>query len=178
MQSLTLNKPYERRNATLFHLFACYPVCDRICFYLCIGAIIALSRTCKALSRTYRDLLLTQWNIDTKLSRFVTNPRGLRLQLRDREAVISGSFAVQFFDRTVYPDSDLDIFIEHGDHGQGFLEYLTSTEGYQLAHSTARSQLENDGTKSPSYGELRLYHSGAVQMVSDYATNSNREISY
>jgi hypothetical protein len=141
MQNSTSERRSIMHHVDLIHLFDYYPVRDRICFYSSIGAIIAISRTCKQLSQTYQDLLATQWNIDSKLSRFVADPRRFRMRLRDTEAVISGSFAVQFFDRTVYRDADLDVFVEHGNHVKGLCKHLTSTEGYKLAYT-------RDGPKS------------------------------
>lgn len=127
-----------KESVNLFHLFNYYPIRDRIYFYLSILSIIALSRTCRRLSRTYQDLLLTQWNIDLKLSRFVRHPGRLRLHLRESEAIISGSFAVQFFDRTTYHDSDLDIFVQAGDRVHAIAEYLQLVEGYQLVSTRQR----------------------------------------
>ena len=127
-----VGRPSLGAQVNIFDLFACYPVLDRICFYLSIGTIVALSRTCKRLSHAYRDLLRTQWNIDMKLSKFVADSTRFRLQLRESEAIISGSFAVQFFDRTTYQDSDLDIFIKHGDQVGALADHLTAVEGYRL----------------------------------------------
>jgi hypothetical protein len=138
-------------------LFACYPIRDRVCFYSSVGAIITLSRTCRQLSQTYQDLFSTQWNIDSKLSRFIVDPHKLCCQLRDSKTVISGSFAVQLFDRAIYHDSDLDIFAQHGDHVKGFDEYLTSAEGYQLAYIRVSRQFtekKNTGLVSRQNQEI------------------------
>ncbi len=145
MRKMTLVSTSTEGHVNLTHLFACYPIRDQICSSLSIDAIIALSRTCKALSQTYQDLLPTQFNIDVKLSRFVTDPRRFRLQMRDDEALISGSFAVQYFDRTTYADSDLDVFVEHGDHVKGLDDYLTSAEGYQVITIRGGSPLDLGG---------------------------------
>ena len=155
LQHTHLASPRITGPVNLLHLLACYPIRDRLLFYSSTRAIIALSRTCKQLSRTYQDLLQTQWKIDPKLSRFVADPQRLRLQLRHSNAVISGSFALQYFDRVTYHDSDLDIFVEYGDHvDENLAVYLTSAEGYQLAYTRASPQsTETDNGLDPSREE-------------------------
>lgn len=106
-----------------------YPVFDRICSYLGIEDIISLTRTCKRLSSLYQVLLSTQWNVDRALRRFVDNPHQFRSKLGEYNAIVSGSFALQFFDRVVWPESDLDIFILDS-RQEGFMAYLCESEGY------------------------------------------------
>jgi hypothetical protein len=133
-------RPSHSSSAILFSLFASYPIRETLCLSLPIQSIVSVSRTCKQLSQVYKDLLRIQLNIDMKLSRFVSRPRALRAQLRETHAIISGSFAVQFFDRDTYPDSDLDIYVERGDQSPGLVEYLTMVEGYMLFKSIERDQ--------------------------------------
>ena len=47
-------------------------------------------------------------------------------------AIVSGSVALQFFERVVWKDSDLDIFIRHGENAEAFEKYLTEEEGYKF----------------------------------------------
>ncbi|KAL8851878.1 MAG: hypothetical protein Q9221_003201 [Calogaya cf. arnoldii] len=48
-------------------------------------------------------------------------------------ALISGSFALQFFERSFWPSSDLDIYVEDSQEGTESLgEYLEKSEGYSL----------------------------------------------
>ena len=89
-----------------------------------------------------KDLQKTQWNIDKKLARFFKNPIIFREELAKQEALIAGSFAVQFFDRVVWEGSDLDIFV-HDRLGRlisskpTHLErFLIESEGYTLSSST------------------------------------------
>jgi hypothetical protein len=161
-QRLSKGRPSVKAQVNIFDLFDCYPVLDRICFYLPIGTIVALSRSCKRLSHLYRDLLRTQWNIDMKLSRFVGDSRKFRLQLREIEAVISGSFAVQFFDRTTYQDSDLDIYVKHGDHVKALADRLTAVEGYQLSRTRPGDDLESHQDASPLYGLSSIHQVGCL----------------
>ncbi|KAL8678988.1 MAG: hypothetical protein Q9186_004709 [Xanthomendoza sp. 1 TL-2023] len=47
-------------------------------------------------------------------------------------ALISGSLAIQFFERCYWPSSDLDIFVKDGDDSKSLGQYLVSSEGYRL----------------------------------------------
>ena len=94
-------------------------VFDRhMCDHLSIAEIVALTRTCKKYADLYQYLLPAQWNVDRKLRCFVRDPYGFRSQMAKTDALISGSFAFQFFERTSWKPSDLDIFVEHGEHGE------------------------------------------------------------
>lgn len=88
--------------------------------------IICLRRTCKDI----REYL--QWDINAKLQRFFNNPCAFRSELGRCEALISGSFALQFFERVTWPQSDLDIFAEEGGNFHSMCIYLESKEGYKL----------------------------------------------
>ena len=55
-------------------------------------------------------------------------------------ALISGSVALQFFNRSVWEDSTLDISVYKGGHNEGRIsQYLIAQEGYILVDSTATS---------------------------------------
>ena len=108
-----------------------YPIFIRLCELLPIGSIVTLTRTCKRLSNLYRSLLPLQWNIDRMLSRFVRDPLSFRSQMAEYDAMISGSFALQYFKRVQWRESDLDIYIEHGHLAEVFCQYLVKAEGYR-----------------------------------------------
>ena len=118
-----------------------YPIFSRICGYLPIGAIISLTQTCKTFSSLYQNLLPLQWNIDRTLRRFVRDPQALRSQMAKCEALISGSVALQFFERVVWPESDLDIYVEHGSHAKAFRKYIKDCEGYKFTHKSNSFEL-------------------------------------
>ena len=118
-------------------LFRAYPVFDRFCTYLSIRDIISLTRTCKALSHLYRTLIrLQHWNIDRDLLRFVEDPRRFRSQLGKCNGLISGSFALQFFERVAWEGSDLDLFVEAGEDAQVLANHLVQVEGYQYVRQS------------------------------------------
>lgn len=117
-------------------IFNAYPIFDGICSYLEPRDIIALQKTTKQLARPLESLFQTQWNINGRLNRFVGDPVGLRSQMGRCDALISGSFALQFFDRVVWNDFDLDIYVQGprlnpgSTKLDGMARYLIYEEGY------------------------------------------------
>ncbi|KAG8527294.1 uncharacterized protein KY384_008038 [Bacidia gigantensis] len=105
-----------------------YPVFRRLCDFLDIQDIIHLTRTCKKFSGLYSYLLPILWNVDKRLERFAQQPEIFRSQMGLYDALITGSFAVQFFERVTWPKAALDIYIERGHKMDSFCEYLGSTE--------------------------------------------------
>ena len=57
-------------------------------------------------------------------------------------ALISGSFAIQFFERVVWEESDLDIFVEEGLDASNFEQYLCEKEGYHLTRKQSSGDEE------------------------------------
>lgn len=76
--------------------------------------------------------LKARWDINKKLRRFVTDPEELRSKLGEHDALISGSFVIQFFDGVVWPESDLDIFVENGKGASELGRHLLESEDYEL----------------------------------------------
>ena len=105
---------------------------DNICYRIDIGDIFRLTRTCKSLRYLYRSLKETQWNVDRRLRRFVREPVALRSEMGRHDAVISGSFATQFFDRVLWSSSDLDIFAQQGSSAEAMSNYLQLQEHYKM----------------------------------------------
>ncbi|CZR53261.1 uncharacterized protein PAC_03139 [Phialocephala subalpina] len=99
------------------------------------------------LSTPFETLFKTQWNINRNLGRFVSNPVAFRSVMACHEAFISGSFALQFFARTTWKESDLDIYVsEHPPERAAALgNHLIEREGYAL-----------DNTKGPE--TFQAYH--------------------
>ena len=124
-----------------------YPTFLSICSYLDVKSIIALSRTCKALSDLYKINCGLRWNINKDLKRFVAQPQYLRSELAKVNAIITGDFACQFFSREGSPATDLYIFIgqtesrlqENADVSN-LTTYLEAEEGYELLGSGWESE--------------------------------------
>ncbi|KAI1415796.1 hypothetical protein F5Y13DRAFT_186651 [Hypoxylon sp. FL1857] len=106
-----------------------HPTRQGIMCYLGIEDILNLARTSSAMRHNIRN---NDFDINSKLARFIQNPTRFRSQLGRSDALISGSFALQFFERTVWLDSDLDIVVQDGENLNGLSKFLTEVEGYAM----------------------------------------------
>lgn len=127
------NRPGAVPDVTFLYLLRLYPVFDTLVSFLPIGDIISLSRTCKELSNIYQSILPMQWNIGRTLKRFVNDPCEFRSQMGQNNALVSGSVALQFFERVVWKDTEMDVFILKGEGAENFCRYIQEREGYFLA---------------------------------------------
>jgi len=82
-----------------------YPIFSAICSYLEILEIISLKLTTKNWSKELAAHLKERWNINRRLSRFVDNLLEFRSQMGVHNALISGSFALQFFAEVRWKES-------------------------------------------------------------------------
>lgn len=73
--------------------------------------IIQLSKTCRLARTAIADYIRRAFNINKHLSRYFDNPVDFRSLQARTGTLISGSNALQFFDRSFYPDSDLDLYV-------------------------------------------------------------------
>ena len=106
-----------------------YPIFERLCPMLPIGDLISLTRTCKALSGLYQHRLKRDWDINTMLSRYFTEPRQFRSLMGKHNAFIAGSFAVEYFERATWRANNLDIIAKSRPDFEPLLEFVES-EGY------------------------------------------------
>ncbi|KAF4630958.1 hypothetical protein G7Y89_g7175 [Cudoniella acicularis] len=115
------------------HIFKNRVIFDNICRHMDPQGILSLRQTTKQLSGLFDSLFKTQWNVNRSLKRFVDNPVGLRSMLARHNALISGSFALQFFERVVWDDSDLDIYVHDDDASINAMgQYLIQAENYKF----------------------------------------------
>lgn len=121
-----MSEPAQSLLLTLLNPDSHYPIFTRFCEILSNAEIIALTRTCKRLRHLYQDLLPSQWDVDRTLRRFVMNPQALRRQMGKHDALISGSIALQFFERVIWRESDLDIYVQEGPQAEAMAHYVST----------------------------------------------------
>ena len=135
-------------------IFLCYPIFDNICAHLDPNDILFFRLTTKQLSSSFNSLFKTQWNINRQLTRFVKDPVGFRSKLAKHDALISGSFALQFFERRFWLDSGLDIYVQDANdfrNPEQIGTYLVKHESYELQGS----KTEANGGLINHVGELK-----------------------
>ena len=140
---LSVNRPSPSLVDVLSHES---PIRDRLWELLPADATLMLSRTSKALYALYGGL----WDINHCLNRFVSDPIALRSLMATHNALISGSFAVQFFSRESWKGSDLDIYLEKGSAVEAFDVHLRKTEGYELEKSSEPKGHQWEARKEPT----------------------------
>ncbi|KAF7923227.1 uncharacterized protein EAE98_007932 [Botrytis deweyae] len=151
-------------------IFLCYPIFDNICAHLDPNDILFFRLTTKQISSSFNSLSKTQWNINRQLTRFVKDPVGFRSQLAKHDALISGSFALQFFERRFWLDSGLDIYVQDTNNfrtPEKIGKYLVKHESYRLQGS----KTEANGGLINNVGQLKY-----ISQVESYLrTSSTKE---
>lgn len=92
--------------------------------------IFSFRRTCRLGKRAVDSYNGRAFNVNRNLLRFFDDPESFRSLQERTNTLISGSFALALLDRTVYPESDLDLYTHPG-FARVVSEWLHG-EGYQL----------------------------------------------
>lgn len=83
-----------------------------IMFSCCSPAtFLRFSRTCRTVNWMVKSYMRRAFRVDRLLSRFFSNPLKFRQLQAGTAMLVAGSAALQFFDRTFYPESDLDLYV-------------------------------------------------------------------
>jgi hypothetical protein len=148
-----------------------YPVYQLLLSMLDSLSIVRLSKTCRGLATLYRGAIRQEWSVDRLLGRFVSQPLALRSVMRDHGAVISGSFALQFFARQCWKESSLDLVVEKSIHALALGSYLVAREGYKVVPKEEEpSPRYLEGTVSDPPGSKRD-HCGNTRFGTMFGTN-------
>ena len=92
---------------------------------------LAVSKTCKAGRRAVSAYMNKAFDIDSRLSRFFSDTCAFRTMQAQTSTLISGSFALQFFDRAFYKSSDLDLYAHF--HQRRIVGTLLLQAGYTFS---------------------------------------------
>lgn len=104
------------------------------------------------------------WDIDKHFRKWFYDPRAFRSALGTCGGVVSGSQALQFFERTSYQLSDLDIYIRP--EGSNALVTWLIKEGYTLEHTSddytlvepPRDESATDTLSAPLSAQMEVIH--------------------
>lgn len=100
--------------------------------YLTPLEFLRLTKTCCKANVVVNSYVKRAFNINSFLLRFFSDPLAFRSLQARTNTLISGSSALQFFDRTFYPESDLDLYLSM-DAIEKVAEWLVGTAGYTFS---------------------------------------------
>lgn len=113
----------------IFNAVLCDPVLyDDVFFYCTPGSIFKIGRTCRNGRYASQEYAKRKFNINKHLQRFFPDPLAFRSVQASTGAVISGSAALQFLNRTIYPNSDLDLYVS-AEESFPLCKFLMSDQG-------------------------------------------------
>ncbi|KAG1754581.1 hypothetical protein EDB19DRAFT_1667165 [Suillus lakei] len=115
-------------------VFLTAPIYDLILCDLSPRTLVWFSRTCRLAYMAVTRFFPRAYNINRHLSRYFPDPLAFRSLQARTGLVISGSNALQFLDKSFYPESDLDLYAHPG-HVYEALEWLESV-GYRFQPET------------------------------------------
>ena len=123
-------------------------ICNILFHYLSplnIARMASVSRTLYSAVKQYRG---RAYNINKRLERFFPKDQVLsfRSLMARTRMVISGSFALQFLDRSFYPESDLDLYA-HPDKGIIEIGNFLTSQGYAYQPEPWQSLNFQDGAE-------------------------------
>lgn len=136
--------------------------------------ILYFSLTCRLarqIAVRYRSFV---FNINRRLRRFFRNPLAFRSLQAQTKTLISGSFALQFFDRSHYVKSDLDLYTHPG-FSRSVGEWLIN-EGYGFSAGPTQDVSFDVAEKSNWRGTRAPYGAQESSEWSEYQWNGVWEV--
>ncbi|KAF8431605.1 hypothetical protein L210DRAFT_3651003 [Boletus edulis BED1] len=128
-------------------LFARPPVYDLIFSCLSPRSLTRVALTCRAASSAAAEFKTRAFNINRHFTRYFTDPIVFRSLQARTNSLVSGSNALQFLDRTFYPESDLDLYTHPG-HSFEVAQFLVEVEGYHYVPREYQTKDWKVATKS------------------------------
>ncbi|OJA21065.1 hypothetical protein AZE42_06812 [Rhizopogon vesiculosus] len=122
-------KPRFADECSIGQIFCRPPIYDLIFSCVSPRTLVRTGRSCRAACAASKDFSHRAFNIHKHLSRFLADPLAFRSLQARTGTLIAGSNAVQFLDRTFYPNADMDLYVHPG-HVREVLDYLVEREGY------------------------------------------------
>ena len=113
--------------------------------YCSARSLVLLLRTCRPVNNAVRMYMDKRFNINRILDRYFSDAMSFRFLQARTGTLISGSSALQYFDRSFYPTSDLDIYVSRvwaREVGQFLLQ-----QGYQFCRDSSQHPTFNSALK-------------------------------
>ena len=96
---------------TLYDILDNHTLYDRVLDFCSPVTIFRFRRSCRSARYAIQDYDRRAFNINRHLSRFFLDPLDFRRLQARTSAIVSGANALEFFDRTRYQGSDLDVYV-------------------------------------------------------------------
>jgi len=112
-------------------------LCKRFLSHLSPASVIHLGQTCTTAHMAVNNFVDCAFDIDRHFKAFFVNPLSFRSLQARTGTVVSGSNALQFFDRISYEGSDMDVYIHPG-HALEVGVWLMKEEGYTFLPSNSQ----------------------------------------
>ena len=125
-------------------------------------SLIRISRTSTCLHSMYLCYRDSAWEPTALYRRWFLQPTSFRRLLRKTNAIVSGSFALQFFDRSYYPESDMDIYLRCAG-AMDVCRWLVG-QGYRYVKA------------DHEYGQVPLKHQGHIQKAVKNSSSIDRPL--
>lgn len=141
---------------------------NKIFAFCSLNGLLSLSRCSFALYNIFNNYKRSAWNLDTFFARWFNRPREFRRILECGGSIISGSQALQFFDRTYYRDSDMDIFVRK--EGVLLTAHFLESSGYHVQCKRKEDEIYEILTASEGNPILDAFRSkkGFITAILDY----------
>ncbi|RYP62277.1 hypothetical protein DL771_009807 [Monosporascus sp. 5C6A] len=125
--------------------------------YFDAGDVLHLCATSRLLRDTVKK---AAFDINARLRRFFDNPTEFRTELGRCDALITGPFALQFFERATWPDSNLQILVEDGRNFERLKAYFL-----KIGHHIAREVIYEGSNVQSAKIELKAMRWPPVKAI-------------
>ena len=120
-------------------------VIDRLLDLCTPLSIFRLKMTCRAADESVRGYILRTFDINKHIRHFFDDPIAFRVLLARTSAAVSGSNALQFFNRMLYGTSDLDLYVAGPQNALEVFAWLTTNE---YGFCPTRKQMTEEGLRA------------------------------
>lgn len=176
----TTQSSHSAGNNAFIEVMRRHPIYDYLFARLSAAALICIGATSRQAHAALLDYKQRTFNPNKLLEMYFSDPIGFRSLQAQTHTLISGSSALQFLDRTVYPKTDLDLFVHPGEQGK-VSYWLIEHEGYKFVQFPWQSSdlnVELGTTWEPGHlnnhwPQFNLYRSRAISNVLVFKKGSN-----
>ena len=154
-----------------------YPVQTAVLNCLNAADLVRIGKTSKELWEAFHHFARRAYNIDLYLLPFIPDPDSFRKMQCDTGAIISGSFALQFLTREVWPNTGLDVFV-HREHRERAGRWLLDN-GFSYRPATkifghtvvTQQQYYEDAIECPGF--RKMVFTGVADVLDFVRTTGN-----